>query len=175
MLYAMLAAVATQILVLAVPYADEARRLARLFQAQEEWAEMMDRPAVRNPVGNAPTRARGAALATGDDRVCGAWITRGDKGRHRGDGQGRAEPETPRPGWIGPCGAPGGEHKASVHRIELPLHGVGREPPGKGWGGEMVGCHTLEGEPGGESRRVAVPVGRGEPSPAKTTRLCPQC
>ena len=46
MLYAMLAACATLIfvLVLAVPHAAEARRLARLFRAQEEWAEMMDRP-----------------------------------------------------------------------------------------------------------------------------------
>jgi hypothetical protein len=44
MLYAMLAACATLIfaLVLAVPHAAEARRLARLFRAQEEWAEMMD-------------------------------------------------------------------------------------------------------------------------------------
>jgi hypothetical protein len=44
MLYAMLAACATLIfiLVLAVPRAAEARRLARLFRAHEEWAEMMD-------------------------------------------------------------------------------------------------------------------------------------
>ena len=42
MLYAMLAACATLILVLAVPRAAEARRLARLFRAQEEWAEMTD-------------------------------------------------------------------------------------------------------------------------------------
>ena len=42
--YAMLAACATLIfiLVLAVPRAAEARRLARLFRAHEEWAEMMD-------------------------------------------------------------------------------------------------------------------------------------
>jgi len=45
MLYAMPAAYATLILVLAVPRAAEARRLARLFRAQEEWAEMMARHA----------------------------------------------------------------------------------------------------------------------------------
>ena len=39
----MLAACATLILVLAVPRAAEARRLARLFRAQQEWAELMDR------------------------------------------------------------------------------------------------------------------------------------
>ena len=44
-LYAMLAACATLILVLAVPRAAEARRLACLFRAQEEWAEMTDRHA----------------------------------------------------------------------------------------------------------------------------------
>ena len=46
MLYAMLAACATLIfvLVLAVPREAEARRLARLFRAQQKWAEMMDRP-----------------------------------------------------------------------------------------------------------------------------------
>ena len=44
MLYAMLAACATLIfiLVLAVPRAAEARRLARLFRAQQKWAEMTD-------------------------------------------------------------------------------------------------------------------------------------
>ena len=46
MLYAMLAGCATLILVLAVPRAVEASRLARLFRAQEEWAEMMDRHAL---------------------------------------------------------------------------------------------------------------------------------
>ena len=45
MLYAMLAACSTLILVLAVPRAAHARRLAHLFRAQEEWAEMMDRHA----------------------------------------------------------------------------------------------------------------------------------
>ena len=47
MLYAMLAACATLIFVLAlaVPHGAEARRLARLFRAQQEWAEMMDRHA----------------------------------------------------------------------------------------------------------------------------------
>ncbi len=42
--YAMLAACATLIfvLVLAVPHAAEARRLARLFQSQQAWAELMD-------------------------------------------------------------------------------------------------------------------------------------
>ncbi len=43
MLYAMLAACATLVLVLAVPHTAGARRLARLFRAQQEWAEMMDR------------------------------------------------------------------------------------------------------------------------------------
>jgi len=43
MLYAMLAACATLILVLAVPRAAEARRLAGLFRAQQEWAGLMDR------------------------------------------------------------------------------------------------------------------------------------
>jgi len=51
MLCAMLAACATLILVLAVPRAAEARRLARLFQAQEEWAEMMDRQAMLARLG----------------------------------------------------------------------------------------------------------------------------
>ncbi len=45
MLYAMLAACATLIFVLAVPRVAEAHRLARLFRAQEEWAELMDRNA----------------------------------------------------------------------------------------------------------------------------------
>ena len=45
MLYAMLAACATLIFVLAlaVPHAAAARRLARLFRAQQVWAELMDR------------------------------------------------------------------------------------------------------------------------------------
>ena len=43
MLYAMLAACATLIFALAVPHAAEARRLARLFRAQQEWAKLMDR------------------------------------------------------------------------------------------------------------------------------------
>ena len=45
MLYAMLAACATLIfvLVLAVPHAAKAHRLTRLFRAQQEWAELMDR------------------------------------------------------------------------------------------------------------------------------------
>ena len=42
MLHAMLAACATLIFVLAVPRAVEARRLARLFRAQQKWAELMD-------------------------------------------------------------------------------------------------------------------------------------
>jgi len=43
----MLAACAalTFVLILAVPHAAKAHRLARLFRAQEEWAEMMDRHA----------------------------------------------------------------------------------------------------------------------------------
>ena len=63
MLYAMLAACATLILVLAVPRAAEARRLARLFRAQEEWAEMMDRQAMLarlGQVGKAPSGGREA-------------------------------------------------------------------------------------------------------------------
>ncbi len=44
MLHVMFAACFTLILVLAVPRAAKARcRLARLFRAQEEWAEAMDR------------------------------------------------------------------------------------------------------------------------------------
>jgi len=45
MLYAMLAACATLIFVLAlaVPHSVKAHHRARLFRAQEEWAEMMDR------------------------------------------------------------------------------------------------------------------------------------
>jgi len=45
MLYAMLAACAILVFVLAlaVPHAARAHRRARLFRAQEEWAEMMDR------------------------------------------------------------------------------------------------------------------------------------
>ncbi len=42
MLYAMLAASAILIFVLAVPRAAEARHLARLFRAQEEWAEALE-------------------------------------------------------------------------------------------------------------------------------------
>jgi hypothetical protein len=47
MLHAMLAAWATLIFVLAlaVPHAAKAHRLARLFRAQQKWAEMMDRHA----------------------------------------------------------------------------------------------------------------------------------
>ena len=45
MLYAMLSACATLIFVLAlaVPHAAKAHRLARLFRAQQKWAEMIDR------------------------------------------------------------------------------------------------------------------------------------
>ena len=43
MLYAMLAVSSTLILVLAVSRAAEARRLARFFRAQREWAELMER------------------------------------------------------------------------------------------------------------------------------------
>ena len=47
MLSTMLIACATLILVLAlaVPHAVKAHRLARLFRAQREWAELMDRHA----------------------------------------------------------------------------------------------------------------------------------
>jgi hypothetical protein len=65
MLSAMLAACAALIfvLVLAVPHAAKTHRLAHLFRAQQKWAEMMD--ATRNPIGNTPWRARGAARAMG--------------------------------------------------------------------------------------------------------------
>jgi hypothetical protein len=43
MLFATLVACTTLILVLAVPRAAEARRLARLRRAQERWAEQLDR------------------------------------------------------------------------------------------------------------------------------------
>ena len=43
MLYAMLAACASLILVLAVLRAAEARRLARLYRSQQKWADLMDR------------------------------------------------------------------------------------------------------------------------------------
>ncbi len=69
MLYAMLAACATLILlilVLAAPRTPEAHRLARLFRAQQKWADLMDRhdsPADDNavtiggnPSGVAPAR-----------------------------------------------------------------------------------------------------------------------
>jgi hypothetical protein len=47
MLYGMLAACAVLIfdLALAVPHAAKAHRLARLFRAQQVWAEQMDRRA----------------------------------------------------------------------------------------------------------------------------------
>ena len=47
MLYAMLVTCAALIfaLVLAVPHAAKAHRLARLFRAQQKWAERMDRHA----------------------------------------------------------------------------------------------------------------------------------
>ena len=51
MLYAMLAACCSLILVLA-PRAAEARREARLFRAQEKWAEMMD--ATKTDRGTSP-------------------------------------------------------------------------------------------------------------------------
>ncbi len=65
MLYAMLAACATLIFVLAlaVPRTAESRRLARLFRAQEEWAELMDRQAMLarlGQVGKAPSGGREA-------------------------------------------------------------------------------------------------------------------
>jgi len=43
MLHVLLAACATLIFVLAIPRAAKAHRWARLFRAQEKWAEMMDR------------------------------------------------------------------------------------------------------------------------------------
>ena len=59
MLYAMLAACATLILVLAVP--AKAHRLARLFRAQEVWAELMGRES--QPRQKCPWRPRGVARA----------------------------------------------------------------------------------------------------------------
>ena len=58
---AMLAACAALTLVvtfLAVPRAAKAHRQARLFRAQQEWAEQLDRH--EWPVGSAPWRARDA-------------------------------------------------------------------------------------------------------------------
>ena len=56
--YAMLAACAALLLAFAVPRAAKAHhRLARLFRAQEEWAEMMDRQRA-TPVGNRPAHGR---------------------------------------------------------------------------------------------------------------------
>jgi len=62
-LYAMLAACAAPIFVLAlaVPHAVEAHRLARLFRAQEEWAEMMDRHAQPPSAIALPTEDPGGA------------------------------------------------------------------------------------------------------------------
>jgi len=65
MLYAMLAACATLIFVLAlaVSHAAKAHRLARLFRAQQEWADPIDRhdsPADDNAVTiGAPARIVG--------------------------------------------------------------------------------------------------------------------
>ena len=57
----MLAACAALLLVFAVPRAAQARhRLARLFRAQEEWAEMMDCHA--QPRRQCPLAGRGAGL-----------------------------------------------------------------------------------------------------------------
>ncbi|MBV8229018.1 MAG: hypothetical protein JO329_03450 [Planctomycetaceae bacterium] len=44
-LYATLAALTLVVTFLAVPRPAEARRLARLFRAQQEWAEQLDRRA----------------------------------------------------------------------------------------------------------------------------------
>ena len=64
MLYTMLAACATLMFVLAVPRAAKARRrLARLFRAQEEWAEMMDRHT--QPRWQCPLAGRAQARAMG--------------------------------------------------------------------------------------------------------------
>jgi hypothetical protein len=61
-LYAMLAACAALLLVFAVPRAAQARhRLARLFRAQEEWAEMMDRHAQPPSAIALPTEDPGGA------------------------------------------------------------------------------------------------------------------
>ncbi len=81
MLYAMLCAMlaacsyATLVFVLAVPRAAKAHRLARLFRAQQKWADMMDRhdtPAddnavtiVRNPSAGGTPLAGSAPARTG--------------------------------------------------------------------------------------------------------------
>ena len=61
MLSTMLAACASLILVLAVPRAAKARRLARLFRRRRSGPRRWT--ARRNPIGNAPWRPRGAARA----------------------------------------------------------------------------------------------------------------
>ncbi len=61
----MLAACATLIFVLAVPRSAEARRLARPFRAQEEWAEMMDRHA--QPRWQCPLASPWRGPRDGDD------------------------------------------------------------------------------------------------------------
>ena len=63
MLYAMLYACATLIFVLAVPHAAKARRRARLFRAQQEWAELMDRheEGTRDVTAIARLRGEGAS------------------------------------------------------------------------------------------------------------------
>ena len=54
MLYAMLvASVTLNFVLLLAPFQGRSNRLARLFQAQEVWAELMDRES-RNRVRNAP-------------------------------------------------------------------------------------------------------------------------
>jgi hypothetical protein len=67
MLYAMLAACATLIFVLALadPRAAEARLPARLFRAQQKWAEMMDRQGCRRrgPGGRPRPGADGSVIA----------------------------------------------------------------------------------------------------------------
>ena len=61
MLYAMLAACAILIFVLAVPGAAKAHHLARLFRAQEQWTEQMDResqPSLQCPLAGRATGPR---------------------------------------------------------------------------------------------------------------------
>ena len=77
MLYAMLAACATLIFVLAVPRAAKARHLARLFRAQQEWAEMMDRqrvtPSAMPPGGPVARPARWGRRIPCIARQPGRW------------------------------------------------------------------------------------------------------
>jgi hypothetical protein len=69
-------ALALAVLLLAVPREAAAQRLARLWQAQERWAEMMDRrgcPLAR-PLSTGPSPGR-SRLWAGSARRCGLEVT----------------------------------------------------------------------------------------------------